>query len=144
MPKQLFFYDIRFGVINILSIMKNLFVIILSAFTFSFAYSQDRTATFTSNTSEYQKNKANGVYVFNLDGNEYNVEKVKKAASYYKDYFIVTPKKKNDKIEVQVSLKGVNQENINILKRFFVSLEIKEVNYKNEVFDVHDFTSKYL
>lgn len=124
--------------------MKNLFVIILSVFAFSFAYSQDHKATFTSNPSEYQENKAKGIYLFSVDADEYTVEKINKSASYYTKHFNVTTKKADGKIAIQVVLKGVNQENRNIVKRFFVALEIKEVIYKNESFKTQDFTEKYL
>jgi hypothetical protein len=144
LPKQLFFYDIRFGDINIISIMKNLLVIVLSFFVLSTGLAQEKTADFGADSETYQKNRTNGVYVFHLDSKEYTLEQVNKAASYYKDNFTVTPKLVKEKIQVQIVLRGVSTQNKNVITRFFVGLEVDEVSYKNETFKVMDFLGKYI
>ena len=112
--------------------MKNLLIIALTFVAFSFGYSQEKSADFGPDAAVYQKNKTNGVYVFQVDANVYTTEKVKLAGSYYKDNFTVTPKKKGDQIEVQLVLKGVTEQNKKIVTRFFVTMEIKEVLYNNK------------
>ncbi|MEZ4937453.1 MAG: hypothetical protein R2799_07650 [Crocinitomicaceae bacterium] len=124
--------------------MKNIIIVLLSVFTFSFGFAQEGIADFGENSETYGKNRSNGVYVFHLDAGNYTEEMIAKKASYYTNNFIVTTKKEGDQIEVQVSLKGISQENKNIVTRLFVSLEIKEVKYKGERFETMDFLGKYI
>lgn len=124
--------------------MKNLIIVALSIFTISFGFSQEKTADFGSNTVKFQENRSNGFYIFHVNANEFTKENIEKAAGYYKDHFNVTSKKEGESLQVQIVLKGINQQNRNIVTRFFVSLGVKEVSYKNETFDVMDFTKKYI
>ncbi len=124
--------------------MKNLIVVLLSVVSFTFAFSQEKVADFGQNTETYSKNRTNGVYVFHLNANEYTEAQIQKASSYYKNNFLVSTKKDGDKIKVQVSLKGISQENKNVIQRLFVGLEVKEISYKGETFKPLDFLQKYI
>lgn len=125
--------------------MKNFIIILLSTLSFTFAFSQEKVADFGEDTKTYSKNRSNGVYVFHLSANEYTEAQVAKAASYYKNNFLVTTKKDGDQLKVQVSLKGVTEENKNVVQRLFVGLEVKQIKYKGETFDNPlDFLQKYI
>lgn len=125
--------------------MKNLIIVLISIVSFGFAFSQERVADFGNDSQTYSKNRTNGVYIFHVSADEYTMEKVNKAASYYKDNFNVTTKKNGDHIKVQVSLKGISKENKNVVQRLFAGLEIKKIHYNGQTFDNPlDFLTKYI
>ncbi|MCB0477548.1 MAG: hypothetical protein KDC84_05265 [Crocinitomicaceae bacterium] len=124
--------------------MKNIIIVLLSVFTFTFSFAQEKVANFGENSETYATNRSNGVYVFHLNSSEYTEKFIAEKANYYTNHFNVTTSVEGDLIKVQVTLKGISQENKNIVTRLFVSLDVKEIKYKGESFETREFLSKYI
>lgn len=124
--------------------MKNLVVLLLAFLSFSFVFSQDKTANFGNDSKSYSANKSKGIYVFHVDGSQFSQEDIIQAAKYYKDYFLVSAKKSSDQIKVQISLKENSVNSKNIIQRYFVGLGLKFCTLNGNSYSPIEFHEKFI
>jgi len=111
--------------------------ILLSAATFA-----QSGVTFTDAHDGYNKTTTQK---FNFSfPSKYTVEQINTSASYYTAYFTVAPVATADGVNVQIQLVEDNEMSRRVVARFFVSLEVQEINVNGTAMPVSDFASTYI
>ena len=96
-----------------------------------------------SDASTAEKSKTEGVFNFSFDS-EFTLEEINKTAKYYTSYFTVTPVKTENGINVTIKLVDDNEMARRVVNRFFVSLEVKEINVNGTKVPTEQFVTKYV
>lgn len=113
------------------------FGLLLSVATFA-----NNGVTYTSASAD-GKAKLEGVFTFAFD-KDFTIEQINKTAKYYTSYFTVTALKTLNGIDVTIKLVEDNEMARRVVNRFFVSLEVKEINVNGTMFPVEEFVTKYV
>ncbi len=121
--------------------MKKLLGLVLGLFL-TVAVFANGGVTYTSNSAD-GKAKLEGVFTFSFSS-EFTIEQINKTAKYYTSYFTVTPVQSLNGIDVTIKLVEDNEMARRVVNRFFVSLEVKEINVNGTMYPVEDFVSKYV
>jgi len=87
--------------------------------------------------------KTEGVFNFTFDS-EFKIEDINSTAKYYTNYFTVSPVKTEGGMTVTIKLIEDNEMARRVVKRFFVSLEVKEVIVNGESIDIDKFITTYV
>jgi len=96
-----------------------------------------------SDASTAEKSKTEGVFNFSFDS-EFTLDEINKTAKYYTSYFTVTPVKTESGINVTIKLVEDNEMARRVVNRFFVSLEVKEINVNGTKIPTEQFVTKYV
>jgi len=121
--------------------MKKLLGLVLGMFlTISTFANGGVTYTDASNA---EKSKTDGVFNFSFDS-DFSLEDINKTAKYYTNYFTVVPVKTENGINVTIKLVEDNEMARRVVNRFFVSLEVKEINVNGTNVPVEQFVTKYV
>ena len=98
--------------------------------------------SFNDATSEYDK-AATTVFNFTLDEN-FSQEDITKTAAFYTDYFTVTSAADGEGHIVTFTLVEDTEMSRRVVTRFFVSLEVNEIDVNGEAKELNDFISTYV
>jgi hypothetical protein len=96
-----------------------------------------------NDVSTAEKSKTEGVFNFSFDSG-FSIDDINKTAKYYTNYFTVTPVKTENGINVTIKLVEDNEMARRVVNRFFVSLEVKEINVNGTMIPVEKFVTKYV
>jgi hypothetical protein len=96
-----------------------------------------------NDASTAEKSKTEGVFNFSFDSN-FTLEDINKTAKYYTNYFTVTPVKTENGINVTIKIVEDNEMARRVVNRFFVSLEVKEVDVNGTMIPVEKFVTKFI
>jgi len=99
--------------------------------------------TFDDASAEYDKASTN---TFNFTmSDDYSIEDINKTAAYYVDYFSVsTSAVEGGGNNVIFTVNDDNDMARRVITRFFVSLEVKEIDVNGEHIELNQFISDYI
>lgn len=118
--------------------MKKILGLVACLFILNFAIGQNEkgTAFFTSKANI---DNTEGVYIFQFNANHCDKEEITKAASYYTDFFKVTSVEEDGLHKCMVTMNKVERDYKHIMKRFFVSLNIRDFSYNKKMYTLDPF-----
>lgn len=122
-------------------IMKKILGLVLGMFL--------TVATFANGVVTYsdaataEKSKTEGVFNFAFDSS-FSIEEIAKSATYYENYFTVTPVAAETGVTVLIKLVEDNEMSRRVITRFFVSLEVKEIVVNGTAVSIDDFIATYV
>lgn len=96
-----------------------------------------------SDAATAEKSKTSGTFNFAFDSS-FSVEDITKTATYYENYFTVTPVAAEKGTTVLIKLVEDNEMSRRVITRFFVSLEVKEIVVNGTVVLIDDFIATYV
>jgi hypothetical protein len=96
-----------------------------------------------NDASTAEKSKTEGVFNFSFDSN-FTLEDINKTAKYYTNYFTVVPVKTENGINVTIKLVEDNEMARRVVNRFFVSLEVKDIDVNGTMIPVEKFVTKFV
>jgi hypothetical protein len=111
--------------------------LLLSVFTMA-----QQGASFNDADSDYDKT-ATTAFNFTLDAN-YSLGDINNTASFYPDYFTVAAVAQGDGHIVTITLTEDTEMSRRVISRFFVSLEITEIDVNGTTLEINNFSATYL
>ena len=111
--------------------------LLLSVFTLA-----QHGVTFDDATPEYNKASANS---FNFTmADHFSLEDINKTASYYESYFTVSTSAVEGGNNVILTLNEDTDMARRVITRFFVSLEVKDINVNGQHVELNQFITDYI
>ncbi|OIQ27862.1 MAG: hypothetical protein BM555_05935 [Crocinitomix sp. MedPE-SWsnd] len=98
--------------------------------------------TFDDASAEYDKASTN---TFNFTmSDDFSIEDINKTAAYYVDYFSVSTSAVEGGNNVIFTVNDDNDMARRVITRFFVSLEVKEIDVNGEHVELNEFITNYI
>jgi hypothetical protein len=122
--------------------MKKILTLVLIAFIGGTVVAQDAPSKAKiENAEKFTASKEKGIYVFQMPSSV-TAEQIKKASSYYTQYFTVNFDAKSHDAKITM-LKNDNVSK-HVIIRFLVTTGVKYITMGGEDFDVETFFQKYI
>ncbi len=121
--------------------LKTLLSVFVFCISFAFtSFGQDKYATAIS-SDDFKTENFTGTYTFTLPA-EITAEDVQLSAEFYTVYFKVNF---NDETNlVSLIMNGSDEKNRQVIARFFISLGLRDIEYKGKIYPIQDFYTSYI
>ena len=123
--------------------MKNILGLAFGLMIAALSFGQSSPAKFSENMSSYDKTKTTAFH-FAID-QSIKEETIKSNTVYYTDYFTVDiAAASGGGHNITITLTSNDELSRKVVERYFISMEIKNINVDGTDMPVHDFMTKYV